>query len=164
VAPSPVLPPTRGLGRGAAPHTSAARTSPQTSEAERIAVDQVTKLVPSGGADGSAQVSAHLGSLHAALKMLVSRLRLLLSVLRKMKGGEAVYDHAIVRQVVSLSRSLPAIEGKEFQEQFLTDYNDSLLVIYLASITKGTAVLNDLIDRFNLAFEKGTRRRAAVGM
>uniref|UniRef100_A0A061R7N5 COP9 signalosome complex subunit 6 n=1 Tax=Tetraselmis sp. GSL018 TaxID=582737 RepID=A0A061R7N5_9CHLO len=143
---------------------SCANYNIETSEAERIAVDQVTKLVPSGGADGSAQVSAHLGSLHAALKMLVSRLRLLLSVLRKMKGGEAVYDHAIVRQVVSLSRSLPAIEGKEFQEQFLTDYNDSLLVIYLASITKGTAVLNDLIDRFNLAFEKGTRRRAAVGM
>merc|ERR1711991_27214 len=39
----------------------------------------------------------------------------------------------------------------------LQEYNDALLVAYLATITKGASTINDLIDKFNISFERNTR-------
>jgi hypothetical protein len=34
--------------------------------------------------------------------------------------------------------------------------------VYLASMTKGTAQINDVADKFTMAFEKHARRRALI--
>jgi COP9 signalosome complex subunit 6 len=52
----------------------------QTSDAERIGVDQVAKLSASGRATGSQQLTNHLSGLHSALKMLMQRVALVLQV------------------------------------------------------------------------------------
>ena len=40
------------------------------------------------------------------------------------------------------------------------DYNDTLLAIYLASMTKGVSAVNDIVDKYTMAYEKtGGRRR-----
>jgi COP9 signalosome complex subunit 6 len=59
----------------------------ETSEAERIGVDQVAKILPTGAASGSNQLTAHLGSMHSAIKMLISRVALLHQMLLKMQSG-----------------------------------------------------------------------------
>jgi COP9 signalosome complex subunit 6 len=39
------------------------------------------------------------------------------------------------------------------------EYNDALLVTYLASITKGTSLTNELVDRYNVAYDRQGQRR-----
>lgn len=46
--------------------------------------------------------------------------------------GELPLDHSLLRQVSSLVRRLPAIDSAHFREEFLTEYNDTLLMTYLA--------------------------------
>lgn len=130
----------------------------QTGEAERIGVDHVARVTPSGGAEGS-QLTTHLMSLHNAVKMLSSRVKGLHSFLGAIEKGEIPVDHGILRQTASLCNILPAIDTQVFQEDFLKEYNDVLLVTYLAGITKGTSALNELVDKYNITYERQTRRR-----
>ena len=77
------------------------------------------------------------------------------------KRGEVPKDHAILRQISALALMLPAIEGDAFTTEFLREYNDTLLVTTLASMTKGANQLSDVVDKFNTAHEK--RRRGFWG-
>lgn len=42
------------------------------------------------------------------------------------------------------------------------EYNDTLLSTYLSTITKGVHTLNEIVDKFNMAYEKPSRRRAMM--
>eukprot|EP01114_Cavostelium_apophysatum_P005524 TRINITY_DN1668_c0_g1_i3.p1 TRINITY_DN1668_c0_g1~~TRINITY_DN1668_c0_g1_i3.p1 ORF type:complete len:322 (-),score=88.50 TRINITY_DN1668_c0_g1_i3:78-1043(-) len=132
----------------------------ETGEAERIAVDHVAKITPSGGNSEHSQLSAHLWGLHNAIHMLSMRVKVLLQYLEAAKSGKAPRDHGLLRRVASLSNQLPAIDTQNFKLDFLNEYNDALLIAYLATITKGTNATNDLIDKFNATYERhGARRR-----
>lgn len=78
----------------------------------------------------------HLVGLHSAIKMLAARVRLIQQLVQKMQSGELPFHHALARKVSSLLHSLPAMDSPEFSTEYLTDYNDTLLAIYLASMTK----------------------------
>ncbi|GFR45118.1 hypothetical protein Agub_g6496 [Astrephomene gubernaculifera] len=141
----------------------------ETSDAERIGVDQVARILPSGRATGSEQFSAQLASLHSAIKMLLERLRLVHGALGRLtaagaEGGAAAagavpYPHSLLRQVSSLINSLPACDTEAFNREYLTEYNDTLLTLYLAAMTRGTHTANEMVDKFCLAYDKGGRRR-----
>lgn len=130
----------------------------QTGEAERIGVDHVARVTPAGGAEGS-QVTSHLMGLHNAVKMLNSRVKTLHTFLGAINEGKVPMDHGILRQTASLCNVLPAIDTGVFQEDFLKEYNDVLLATYLAGITKGTSAINELVDKYNITYERHTRRR-----
>ena len=68
-------------------------------------------------------------------------------------------DHELLRQIKSLCARLPALDSSRFNEEFLCDANDTLLVTYMATITKGTSAINDIIDKYNTAYDKHSRRR-----
>lgn len=105
-------------------------------------------------------MTAHLTSQHSAIKMLNQRVRALLSLAVKMQRGEMPVDHALLRQLSALALKLPTATGPAFQKDFMSEYNDTLLLIYLASVTQGTNRISELVDKFNLAFDKHARRRA----
>jgi len=130
----------------------------ETGEAERIAVDHVARITPSHGGDGSL-LSAHLLGIHNAIQMLSGRVKLLLQYLEATKKGSAAKDHGVLRRIASLCYQLPATDSNSFKGDFLNEYNDALVITYLASITKGTTSTNDLIDKFNATFERHARRR-----
>jgi COP9 signalosome complex subunit 6 len=133
----------------------------QTGEAERIGVDHVARVMPSGGTEGS-QLTSNLLGLHNAIKMLNIRIKIIYQFLDATKKGLIPPDHGILRQLSSLCNLLPAVDSPEFKEDFLKEYNDVLLVTYLASITKGTATVNEVVDKFNVAFERHSRRRGYI--
>lgn len=135
----------------------------ETVEAERISVDHVAHIKPSDGSSAATQLAAHLTGMHSAIKMLHSRIRVLHSLLIGIQKGDYPYDHSTLRQVASLVRRLPTIESPKFQEDFLMEYNDTLLMTYMASITKGTSATNELVDKFNIAHEKMQGRRGGRG-
>ncbi|KAI7842094.1 hypothetical protein COHA_004289 [Chlorella ohadii] len=140
----------------------------ETSEAERIGVDQVAKILPTGSASGSNQLTAHLGSMHSAIKMLISRVALLHQMLLKMQSGEVPFDQGLVRQAAALTKRLPAVDSPQFASDYTTEHNDTLLTILLAALTKGTAACNEIVDKCNLAFErvslKSSGRKGGGGM
>jgi COP9 signalosome complex subunit 6 len=130
----------------------------ETVEAERISVDHVAHIKPSDGSSAATQLAAHLTGMHSAIKMLNSRIRVLHHHLVSIEKGEAPYDHSLLRQVSSLIRRLPAIDSSRFQDDFLMEYNDTLLMTYLATITKCSSTMNELVDKFNTAYDKQNRR------
>ncbi|KXZ48035.1 hypothetical protein GPECTOR_31g399 [Gonium pectorale] len=132
----------------------------ETSDAERIGVDQVARILPSGRATGSEQLSAQLVSLHSAIKMLLERLRLIAGALGRVEAGEAgaAYPHGLLRQVSSLINGLPACDTDAFNREYLTEYNDTLLTLYLAAMTRGTHTANEVVDKFNTAYDRAGRR------
>jgi len=134
----------------------------ETGEAERIAVDHVARVSASGTADGS-QLTAHLAGMHSAIKMLHSKIKNLTAYLHAVEKGEVPADQGLLRQVATLCNLLPAIDTAAFKADFVGEYNDTLLVTYLASITKGTALTNDLVDRFNIAYDRHSRRGRGFG-
>jgi len=129
----------------------------ETGEAERIAVDHVARITPTTG-DGSV-LAAHLLGVHNAIQMLSGRVKLLLQYLEATKKGSVAKDHGVLRRVASLCYQLPATDSNSFKGDFLNEYNDALVITYLASITKGTSSTNELIDKFNATFERHARRR-----
>ncbi|XP_024959529.1 COP9 signalosome complex subunit 6a-like [Cynara cardunculus var. scolymus] len=130
----------------------------ETVEAERISVDHVAHLKPSDGGSAATQLAAHLTGIHSAIKMLNSRIRVLHHYLNAMQKGEIPYENSLLRQVSSLLRRLPAIESEKFQDDFLMEYNDTLLISYLAMFTDCSSTMNDLVDKINVAFDRHSRR------
>ncbi|KAL3325428.1 hypothetical protein AABB24_036587 [Solanum stoloniferum] len=130
----------------------------ETVEAERISVDHVAHLKPSDGGSAATQLAAHLTGTHSAIKMLNSRIRVLHHYLLAMQKGEIPCENSLLRQVSSLLRRLPTIESEKFRDDFLMEYNDTLLVSYLAMFTNCSSTMNELVDKFNTAYERHTRR------
>jgi COP9 signalosome complex subunit 6 len=129
----------------------------ETGEAERISVDHVAHITGTGAQEGS-QFTAHLTGVHSAIKMLNMRVKLLMSYLQECQKNPSVADAALLRQIASLCNQLPAIDTSQFKDDFLREYNDGLLVSYLASITKSSNTVNELVDKYNATYDKHSRR------
>lgn len=134
----------------------------ETNEAERVAVDHVAKPSTTG-ADSSltSALVSHLTTQRNAIAMLHSRIQFLHQYLQDTKDGKIPMDHDIIRQIVSVCRRAPLTTSPEFDAQFSTEMNDVLLAAYLTTITKGMNAMNDLVDKFNLAY--GATHAAPAG-
>lgn len=135
----------------------------ETSDAERIGVDHVAKILPSGKSSGSEQLTAHLMSMHSAIKMLNTRVKIIAKVMEDMATGKIPFQHSLVRKVAALTQNLPAASSEAFTKDFLMEYNDALLAVQLSVMTKGITITNDVVDKCNLAYEKAARRPGRSG-
>ena len=41
----------------------------------------------------------------------------------------------------------------------ISDFNNTLLFAYLGCITKGTGMVSEIVDKYNLGYDKHSRRR-----
>lgn len=89
-----------------------------TEEAERIGVDHVARIMSSSDAVESSLVADHLAVQHSAIKMLHSRVRLILDYVRAVEKGEAPMCHDALRLAKSLSHRLPVIQPDRFKADF----------------------------------------------
>ncbi|KAG5407129.1 hypothetical protein IGI04_013248 [Brassica rapa subsp. trilocularis] len=129
----------------------------ETVEAERISVDHVAHLKPSDGGSAATQLAAHLTGIHSAIKMLNSRIRVLFQYLVAMQKGDIPCDNSLLRQAAGLLRSLPAAHSEKFNDNVLMEYNDKLLMSYLAMITNCTSNMNEVVDKVKTAYVKKSR-------
>lgn len=130
-----------------------------TEEAERIGVDHVARLSSAGSPDVS-QVSEHIQMQKSAVKMLHSRINIILEYVKAVKAGELDMNEEIMRNCLSLCQRLPVLSTQKFKENFFDQCNDVLLMSYLAAITKGCNISNELISKFNLIYDRhGASRR-----
>ncbi|KAL0916004.1 hypothetical protein M5K25_013480 [Dendrobium thyrsiflorum] len=130
----------------------------ETVEAERISVDHVAHLKPSDGGSAATQLAAHLTGIHSAIKMLNSRIRIVHQYLLAMQRGDVPLENSLLRQVSSLLRRLPAMESEKFQDDFLMEFNDTLLMTYLAMFTNCASTMNELVEKFSTIYDRHSRR------
>ncbi|KAK9763970.1 hypothetical protein K7432_008925 [Basidiobolus ranarum] len=115
----------------------------ETGEAERIAVDHVAHTVNESGESNSALI-AHLTNQRNAIKMLHVRVDFLKQYIENVKNGSIPEDPQILREIASLCNQLPAMDGPEFRDRYMTEYNDVLLISYLATLTKGISSIQEV--------------------
>jgi COP9 signalosome complex subunit 6 len=130
----------------------------ETSDAERLAVDHVARST--GNTAGGSQLTTHLDSMFRAIKMLRMRVGIIIEYLKNTESQALPANMAILRRISSLCHMLPAIDGDNFKQEFLEEYNDTVLLTYMATIMKASSSVNELIDKFNLTYDKHGRRRA----
>jgi len=125
----------------------------ETGEAERLAVNHVANLSDSGNPNES-KLTSTLSSQKNAIRMLHVRAKTLLVYLQDVKAGKVPVDHHILREIGSLCNRLPITESDSFKEDLVKEYNDVLLVSYLATITKGLNSTHEMIEKFNVIHER----------
>ncbi|OQR93148.1 Voltage-gated Ion Channel (VIC) Superfamily [Achlya hypogyna] len=124
-----------------------------TTESEGIALDHISKVAPSGAATESS-LHGGLGSMRDAIQMLDKQLGVLRAYLEATKRGDIPVDHALLRQVASICQQLPAMRSDLFASTFSQEFNDTLLVTYLATITKGITCTNAVLDKFAMTQDR----------
>ncbi|KAJ0405513.1 hypothetical protein P43SY_011361 [Pythium insidiosum] len=128
----------------------------ETSEMEGICVDRISKIAPMGDSSKSS-LHPYLGTVRDAIKMLQRQVEVIVKWLNAVKRGEIAADHNLLRQISSMCNQLPALSSPQFDASFLQEYNDAMLVSYLATLTKGATNANTVIDRFAMAQERPSR-------
>ncbi|KAL0487130.1 csn6 [Acrasis kona] len=128
----------------------------ETDEAERIGVDFVNKM--ERGTTQSSTLVPHFATLYNAVHMLTERIQIITRYLELVKNGTIPVDHKLLRQISSLSHRLPAVDSSKFKSDYNNELNESLLITYMASMTKGTNVLNEVVEKFNVTYERRGRR------
>lgn len=134
-----------------------------TEEAERIGVDHVGRVKTTGISEKS-QVSEYMQVQRSAIKMLQDRIKYILQYVKAVKTGELPVNQDIMREVSSLCQRLPVMNTSGFKKDFLEQYCDVSLMSYLATITQGCNMANELVLKFNLAFERQGGSRRPRGM
>lgn len=142
-----------------------ARYTIDTSEAERIAVDQVAKMVTTENASASAQVSGHLQQLKTAVTTMQQQLGRVLAYVGAVQRGEAAADHAVLRRISALGRALPIASSDKLELALDQEYTDAQLVTYLAALTRGVSAVQEYSEHVALPIsEAGGRSGVAAVM
>jgi COP9 signalosome complex subunit 6 len=132
----------------------------ESEEAERVTAVHCAKVISQTGDGNTSTVTPHYAQLQQAVTTLNQRLKVVQSFLRDTQSKKIKEDHAILRQIKGMVNRLPAANAVDFKENFVSEYNDALLVTYLATITKSANIVNEVVDKFNVAFAQ--RRRGPM--
>lgn len=130
-----------------------------TEEAERIGVDHVARM-SSADTGASSLVAEHLTAQHSAIKMLQSRVKLVLEYVRAVQAGRLPMQPELLREVYNLCHRLPVVDSARFRQDFYNQCNDVGLMTYLGTLTKGCNDLNQFVNKFNILYDRqGMGRR-----
>lgn len=128
-----------------------------TEEAERIGLDHVARIRSD---DGQSKVAEHVIVQHSAIKMLASRVRLILEYVKAVESGQLPHNHEIMREAKALADRLPVLEADRFKPEYYTQCNDAALLTYLGTVMKSCNNLNQFINKFNVLYQRpGSSRR-----
>jgi hypothetical protein len=122
---------------------------------EKIAIDQVSKFLPS---NGKTPLEVQNQSLLISLNTLDRKTSILLKALNAMKSGEIPMDHDLLRNSAKLVESLPVMNSSKFQKAFNNDIMDTKMIEYLAASTKTTSDLVNITDLFSSIYSESSNQ------
>lgn len=134
-----------------------------TEEAERIGVDHVARMA-SNETGESSLVAEHLTAQYNAIKMLHTRVKMLLEYVKAVQSKELPQNHEILRELYSLTHRLPVMQSSKFNAEFYTQCNDVALITYLGSITKCCNNMNQFVNKFNVLHDRQGMGRKVRGL
>ncbi|XP_017131776.1 COP9 signalosome complex subunit 6 [Drosophila elegans] len=130
-----------------------------TEEAERIGVDHVARMTSNESGEKSV-VAEHLVAQDSAIKMLNTRIKIVLQYIRDVESGKLRANQEILREAYALCHRLPVMQVPAFQEEFYTQCNDVGLISYLGTLTKGCNDMHHFVNKFNMLYDRqGSSRR-----
>ncbi|CAG0878509.1 unnamed protein product [Darwinula stevensoni] len=130
-----------------------------TEEAERIGVDHVARLSSQEGEQHSL-MAQHLQAQYGAVKMLHSRVKLILKYVKAVEAGELPRNQEILRHAHSLCHRIPLVSSPLFTKEFYNQCNDSHLMAYLGVMTTTCHSMNQFVNKFNTLYDRpGLGRR-----
>jgi COP9 signalosome complex subunit 6 len=125
----------------------------ETTEPERITVDHVITQRGTGASGGdSSTLNPHMTALKNAVQMLKGRILILKKFLESTKAGQIPPDHELLREADAICNQLPALDPALIKFDFNHEMADALLVSLLASVTKETAAMGSILDKFFMAY------------
>ena len=127
----------------------------ETSQAERVAVDQITKLTPT---EGISTLEVQNQSLTTSLRILEGKIALIAKLVKDMHEGLIPVDHKFLRNANKIYQQIPAIDSGNFEGQFLNELVDTLMMTYLSAATEATSSLTELTDSYSLVYGASMRR------
>ena len=137
----------------------------ETSQVERIAVDQITKVVPT---DGVSTLEVLNQTAITSLRTLEEKIDVLVTALQTIQqhgGPVEPKDYEILRRAAKICQQLPAIDSRNFEASFNNEIADCMMVSYLGASTKTIASLGELADLFNQVYntDRDRHRRHRAG-
>lgn len=134
-----------------------------TEEAERIGLDHMARM-SSNESGESSLVAEHLQAQYSAIKMLHSRVRLILDYVRAVQAGKVPKNHEILREAYSLCHRLPVLNSLTFRTEYYNQCNDVGLMTYLGTLTKGCNTINQFVNKFNILYDRQGMGRRMRGL
>lgn len=125
-------------------------------DSERIAVDHVMRHAVPGGGDVASSTTLHLNNLKRSIRMLESRIKVIVAFLEATARDEVDLDHSLLRRIAGVCARLPALDCAEFSAAFADEKHDSMVVTYLSGVTKSVCSLNEAVDMFNRFSDRAT--------
>jgi len=120
-------------------------------EAERVTVVHCARVITGDEGKEQSAVITPYTTLKKSMISLNDRLKILAKFLDDVQKGKVKADQKVLRKIKALCNRLPTMNSSAFRDDFFSEYNDALLVTYLASITKSQSALSDLVEKFNMA-------------
>ena len=127
----------------------------ETAQAERVAVDQITKVTPT---EGVSTLEVQSQSLTTSLRILEKKIAVITALLKGTQDGTIPVCHSLLRKANKIYQQLPAIDSGNFEGQFLNELVDTLMMTYLSSSTKTTNSLAELTDTYSMVYGSSSRR------
>ncbi|KAJ9456959.1 COP9 signalosome complex subunit 6 [Diplonema papillatum] len=109
-------------------------------ESERISIDNVTH------GTGNDSIITPLKMYRGALIMLRSRVAVVKAYLDGVKAGKHQKDHETLREIQALCNRLPTQTSPDFAKAYNEEYDDSLLITYLSTLTRTAVSLAELVE------------------
>jgi len=134
-----------------------------TEEAERIGVDHIAHMSTPETGEVSL-VAEHLTAQSNAIKMLHSRVRVILEYIKLMQSGKQPVNHEILRDTYTLCHMLPVLNLSKFNEEFHDQCNDVSLMTFLGVMTKSCNTINTFVNKFNLLYDRQGMGRLLRGL
>lgn len=78
-------------------------------------------------------VAEHLMAQHSAIKMLHSRVKLILAYIKAIENGTLPANSEILREAYALSQRLPVIQSSTFKEEYYTVNDMSIFSDFFCS-------------------------------
>lgn len=124
----------------------------ETGEPERIAVEKVFKAQANEGASG---LDLNLDSVTSSVDSMRIRIATLLDFLHRTHSKEIPVNYSLLRQVDGLLRQLPVLTDERLGTEFDAEYDDMMILAFLASVAKTAKAVQGYSDKFSHIQEFG---------
>lgn len=119
-------------------------------EAERVSIDHIAKELAGQGGTGSVVGPAY-AAVRDAMTSLNQRIKLIVRYLEDVRSGATRQDDDALRAIKTLCNRLPAMDSQQFSQDFNMELADGVLTTYLATVTKASTELSDLMGKFEMS-------------
>lgn len=123
-------------------------------QAERIGLDHVARI-STANEESQSKVAENLMVQHSAIKMLASRINLIMEYVNAVEAGELPFNHEILREAKAMTDRLPVLVSSEkFDPEFYTQYNDVALMTLMGTVHSGCNDIVTFINKFNMLYQR----------